>query len=590
MSHSGMPAPGRGGFPACRSILFVPGDRPERFDKAMASGADAVCIDLEDAVAPERKDGAREAVARFLRGRRADPSTLMPVIVRVNEMGGGRDHMMHREGERDATALEGCPPPDAIMVPKVRTAADVEIAARHLPATALIPLIETVQGLENAAGIAGGAAVCALVFGGFDLAIELGAEPRWESLLLARSHVVHAAALGSVQAIDMPSRDFREMTGLRREAAGARALGFAGKAAVHPAQIPVIHEVFTPSPEEVRRAREIVEADRAAGGSAVALDGRMVDRPVVEAARRVMQRARVAKPPAAPPRAAKPPPAQARVATDLLSPWPCRAMLGLLDRDPDTLADGDPLPLGWHWFYFRQFLRASRIGTDGHEERGNFMPRVDLAGRMWAGGTLRSLHPVLLGEPAELRSEIRGVDEKRGKSGRLVFVTIGHSVLQDGRECVEEEQVIVYREAGGSRPPDSPGAESVPPPAWRETFLPTTTALFQFSALTYNAHRIHYDHPYVTEQEGYPGLLVHGPLTALLLLDAAARHAPAPPHSFRYRALAPLYADAPITLVGRSRAPSGGPADAQPPDPATDQRIVEALGPGGVVAMRGWVA
>ncbi len=287
---------------------------------------------------------------------------------------------------------------------------------------------------------------------------------------------------------------------------------------------------------------------------------------------------------------ATPPAAPARVATDLLSPWPCRAMLGLLDRDPDALADGDPLPLGWHWLYFRQPLRTSRLGADGHEARGSFLPSADLPRRMWAGGTLRSFRPVLLGEPAELRSEIRGVNEKRGKSGRLVFVTIGHAVLQDGRECVEDEQVIVYREAGEIRPPDSPGPGNARPAAWRETFIPTTTALFRFSALTYNAHRIHYDHPYVTEQEGYPGLLVHGPLTALLLLDAAARRAPAPPRRFRYRALAPLYADAPITLVGRSRAPSAGPAAAQPPDPATGQRIVEALGPGGVVAMRGRVA
>ncbi len=291
-----MPAPGRGGFPACRSILFVPGDRPERHDKALASGADAVCIDLEDAVAPARKDGARDAVVRFLSRRSAGASAGRPVIVRVNELVGGEDQVMHPEGERDAKALQDCPPPDAIMVPKVRSAADVEMAARHLPAAALIPLIETARGLEDAAGIAAGPAVAALIFGGFDLAIELGAEPRWEALLHARSRVVHAAALGSVQGIDMPSRDFREMEGLRREAVAAHALGFTGKAAIHPAQIPVIHEVFTPSAEEVQRAREILEADRAAGGSAVALGGRMVDRPVVEAARRIMQRARARTP------------------------------------------------------------------------------------------------------------------------------------------------------------------------------------------------------------------------------------------------------------------------------------------------------
>ena len=267
------------------------------------------------------------------------------------------------------------------------------------------------------------------------------------------------------------------------------------------------------------------------------------------------------------------------------------------------------------------------------------MPKVDLPRRMWAGGTLRSIRPVLLGEPAELRSEVREVKEKRGKSGRLVFVTVGQTLLQDGRKCVEEEQVIVYREAEWVRPgkverstysdqsDQSDNWERAQEPqqaeqphrapeanrpaesgqtagsdrahsglaAWTETFQPTTVTLFQFSALTWNAHRIHYDHPYVTEREGYPGLVVHGPLTALLLLDAACRHAPAPPSSFRYRALAPLYVNQPITLVGRPGAPpspgdvaepSWGDAGTGPRDPAVDERIVEALDPDGTVAMR----
>lgn len=268
-----------------------------------------------------------------------------------------------------------------------------------------------------------------------------------------------------------------------------------------------------------------------------------------------------------------------RVAKDTLSPWPCRAMLGLLDRDPESLAEGDPLPLGWHWLYFREPVRASAIASDGHEERGGFMPKVDLPRRMWAGGTLRSLRPVLLGEPAESRSQVRDVKEKMGKSGRLVFVTVGNTVFQSGRRCVEEEQVIVYRE--GDRPAGAPlphavrgshrpGAANA---AWTETFLPTPVTLFQFSALTWNAHRIHYDRAWVTDQEGYPDLLVHGPLTALLLLDAARRHSDEPVTRLRYRALSPLYVNRPITLLQR-------------PEQAS---IVEALGPDGTIAMRGWV-
>ncbi len=259
-------------------------------------------------------------------------------------------------------------------------------------------------------------------------------------------------------------------------------------------------------------------------------------------------------------------------------------MLGLLDRDPGTLSEGDPLPLGWHWLYFNEPLRASHLGPDGHELRGAFMPDVELPRRMWAGGKLRAIRPTRLGERAELRSAVREVKEKRGKRGRLVFVTVGHTLLQGGHPCVEEEQVIVYREArrrraaGPARPePPSPphappvrGGADRPAAEWTRTFLPTTVALFQFSALTYNSHRIHYDHMYATEHEGYAGLLVHGPLTALLLIDAARREHAASVSEFRYRALAPLYAGQPITLAG-------------------GQRAVEALDPNGRVAMRGWI-
>lgn len=289
-----------------------------------------------------------------------------------------------------------------------------------------------------------------------------------------------------------------------------------------------------------------------------------------------------------------------RVQTDILAPGPSQALLGLLDRDPRAISEGDPLPLGWHWLYFRQPCRASHLASDGHEVRGDFMPDVDLPRRMWAGGALRSLRRVSLGEPAELRSEVASITEKRGRSGRLAFVTVGHTVLQRGRRCVEEEQVIVYREsapgpeAATARPQTARqqadadevasggGGRVDPAPEWTEIFLPNTVTLFQFSALTYNSHRIHYDHPYVTKQEGYPGLLVHGPLTALLLLDAAQRHSPWPVRQFRYRALAPLFVDQPIALAGQAaRADADGGLQ--------QERVVEALAPSGTVAMRGWV-
>ena len=276
----------------CRSILFVPGYRPDRFGKAMAAGADAVCIDLEDAVPPQRKTMAREAAARFL----AEQPTGKPrgetgphLIIRINDP----DTDL---GRADAETLGGTRQPDAFMIPKVRTAAGLRRAARLLGDGApLFALIETALGLENAVDIGQASpAVAGLVFGGFDLAIELRADPSWEPLLYARSRVVHAAALSGLDAIDMPSLGFREMSGLREEAGRVRCLGFAGKMAIHPAQLPVIHEVFTPSELEVERARRILDADREAGGGAVALEGRMVDRPVAEVARRVLARARAA--------------------------------------------------------------------------------------------------------------------------------------------------------------------------------------------------------------------------------------------------------------------------------------------------------
>jgi len=260
----------------------------------MVAGADAVCVDLEDAVGPAAKAGARDAVAAFLarwqglaataagpvRGRRP------PVIVRINDPDS-------EEGARDAAALAAGPRPDAFMIPKVAAANAIQSAQQLLGHDIpLFPIIETAAGLENAAQVgAASPAVAALMFGGFDLSAELGAEPEWEPLLYARSRVVHAAALSGLDTIDMPSRDFRDVSRLRAEAERACRLGFTGKVAIHPAQIPVIHEVFTPSPDEVEQARRIVEADRAAGGGAVSLDGAMVDRPVVEAARRVLARA-----------------------------------------------------------------------------------------------------------------------------------------------------------------------------------------------------------------------------------------------------------------------------------------------------------
>ena len=253
-----------------------------------------------------------------------------------------------------------------------------------------------------------------------------------------------------------------------------------------------------------------------------------------------------------------------RTVEDLLSPWPVQAMEALLDREPVAQA-GDPLPLGWHWLYFHQAVPSSELGPDGHPERGGFLPPVSAPRRMWAGGRLTALKPVVLGQPARLVSQVRSVEKKSGRTGPLTFVRVEHQVDQEGIAVVEE-QVIVYREAQpvDKSEPTRVDPQSRPDPAWSRSFTPTRIKLFQFSALTYNAHRIHYDHPYVTEREGYPDLLVHAPLTALVLLDAAVQSG-ADPVSFEYRALAPSYVDHELVLEGfvdgalEARPPSGPP-------------------------------
>lgn len=261
-------------------MLFVPGDRPDRFHTALGAGAGAVCIDLEDAVAPNRKEVARVAVSTFLSEQR--PEGGPDVIVRLNDP--------ESSEWRDDVTVVSANRPDALMIPKVKTEEGVKWVADVFGAgVRLLPLIETAQGLDNVTWIASAtSAVSALVFGGFDLALELGAVPEWDSLLYARSRVVHAAALNRIAAIDMPSRDIDRPDALREEADRARRMGFAGKTAIHPAQISVIEEVFTPSPDQVAWARRVDQASQESGESAVMVDGKMVDRPIAEAARRIL--------------------------------------------------------------------------------------------------------------------------------------------------------------------------------------------------------------------------------------------------------------------------------------------------------------
>lgn len=279
---------------SCRSILFVPADRPDRYGKALTSGAHAVCVDLEDAVPPGRKGDGRAALEGLLAG---PDGGAVPLLVRTNEAGSAKgrvDMELLATAQRRAADAAKVPPVAAVMLPKVRSAGNVREALRLLQAntTPVLPLIETALGLENAVEIAGAAPrVAGLVFGGFDLCLELGAEPCWESLLYARSRVVHAAAVHSLPAFDMPSRQVGgDLAELREETFRVRRLGFSGKTAIHPAQLPVVHQAFARSVGDPEHSRRIVEADRQAHGGPVLVDGKMVDRPIVEAAKRALER------------------------------------------------------------------------------------------------------------------------------------------------------------------------------------------------------------------------------------------------------------------------------------------------------------
>jgi 3-methylfumaryl-CoA hydratase len=238
--------------------------------------------------------------------------------------------------------------------------------------------------------------------------------------------------------------------------------------------------------------------------------------------------------------------------TDLCDARRVADLAATLDRDAPPLP-GAPLPPGWHWMFFNAMAPARELGPDGHPRRGGFLPPVPLPRRMWAGGRLDFHAPIPVGATLRRESEIAAVDLKQGRSGAMVFVRVRHAVHADGVLALTEAHDIVYRAAPKPGAP-SPPAESPPTGAvWRQDNVADPVLLFRYSALTANGHRIHYDHPYVTEVEGYPGLVVHGPLTATLLMALAETRMERPLRSFSFRNRAPLFAGAPIALAGAPR-------------------------------------
>lgn len=238
---------------------------------------------------------------------------------------------------------------------------------------------------------------------------------------------------------------------------------------------------------------------------------------------------------------------------DLIGATPVVALNATLDHPAMAVGPGTPLPPLWHWLYFLPVHRHSEIGPDGHAKRGGFLPPVPLPRRMWAGSQFSFAEPLRVGETVERRSTIADVTVKHGRTGRLVFVKVRHEVSRQGAAtpAILEFHDIVYREA---KVPGEPEPAPTPAPsdaAWVREIVPDDVLLFRYSALTFNGHRIHYDRRYVTEVEGYPGLIVHGPLIATLLLDLVRRHAPeASVTRFAFRAVRPTFDLHPFRVHG----------------------------------------
>ena len=237
---------------------------------------------------------------------------------------------------------------------------------------------------------------------------------------------------------------------------------------------------------------------------------------------------------------------------DGMSAEHARGAAAMFDDDVDGIDSGTPLPPLWHWFYFLPRAAQSQLDVDGHPQRGGFLPPIPYPRRMFAGARLRFHAPLTLGIPATRDGEIRNVVMKSGRSGWLAFVTVGYRVSQRGVLCIDEAQDIVYLELGAPVPaPQILDAPIAPERGWTRTVTPDARLLFRFSTLTFNAHRIHYDRPYALNEEGYPGLVVHGPLTAMLLADLVRRNTTAAIKRFSFRGIAPLFDFAPFHLIGR---------------------------------------
>ena len=242
---------------------------------------------------------------------------------------------------------------------------------------------------------------------------------------------------------------------------------------------------------------------------------------------------------------------------DDITAAPLRALSATLDRDDALPEPGTVLPPLWHWLYFLPPHRQNELGPDGHALRGGFLPPVPLPRRMWAGGRLQWLpeNPLVVGDAVQRVSRIESVMHKAGRTGDLLFVLVKHEVHNAKGLSLTEEHDIVYRAAAQPGDPVPPPVPAEKGATWQLEIVPDPVLLFRYSALTFNGHRIHYDRKYVTEVEGYPGLIVHGPLIATQLVDLVRRNASgAFVRSFNFKAVRPTFDLHPYRLNGEPAA------------------------------------
>jgi 3-methylfumaryl-CoA hydratase len=258
-------------------------------------------------------------------------------------------------------------------------------------------------------------------------------------------------------------------------------------------------------------------------------------------------------------------------ATGRMDAWPVLAFAALLDQPAPVSGPGDEIPPLWHGFHLLDHPAQAELGDDGHPAAGRFLPPMPDRRRMFAGGRVEVRDPLRVGDVVTRRSSLVSATPKSGRSGAMVLVTVRHEFLRDGGAAIVEEQDFAYRSqpAGAERglaPTAAAPATEVRRGEWHLSLDPDERLLFRFSALTYNTHRIHYDHPYVTGVEGYPGLVVHGPLLALLLLELPRRFAPERRVAgFAYRLRRPAFAGAPVVADGDATGALTAGVAGQPP-------------------------